>query len=45
MDLKTLNDTPPWEDIVEAVYEAMSMAGEFWGEGDDEDEDDEFLHS
>jgi hypothetical protein len=33
------------EDIVEAVYEAMSMAGEFWGEGDDEDEDDEFLHS
>ena len=28
------------EDIVEAVYEAMSMAGDFWGEGDDEDEDD-----
>ncbi|MGA9538186.1 MAG: hypothetical protein WBR24_19965 [Desulfobacterales bacterium] len=24
------------EDIVEAVYEAMSMAGGFWGEGDDE---------
>jgi hypothetical protein len=32
------------QDIVEAVYEAMSMAGEFWGEGDDENEDDEFLH-
>ena len=32
------------EDIVEAVYEAMAMVGEFWGEGDDEDEDDEFLH-
>jgi hypothetical protein len=31
------------EDIVEAVYEAMSIAGGFWGEGDDEYEDDEFL--
>ena len=31
------------EDVVEAVYEAMSMAGGFWGEGDDEDEDDEFM--
>jgi hypothetical protein len=31
------------EDIVEAVYEAMSMAGGFWGEGDDEYEDDEYL--
>lgn len=30
------------QDIVEAVYEAMSMAGEFWGEGDDENEDDEW---
>ena len=29
------------EDIVEAVYEAMSMAGGFWGEGDDGYEDDE----
>jgi hypothetical protein len=33
------------EDIVEAAYEAMSMAGRFWGEGDDEYEDDEFLSS
>ena len=32
------------EDIVDTVYEAMAMAGEFWGEGDDEDENDEFLH-
>ena len=33
------------EDIVEAVHEAMAMTGGLWGEGDDEDEDDEFLHS
>jgi hypothetical protein len=32
------------EDIVEAVYEALAMAGEFWGEGDNENEDDEFRH-
>ena len=31
------------EDIAEVAYEAMSMAGGFLGEGDDEDEDDEFL--
>ena len=31
------------EDTVEAVYEAMSMAGGFWGEGDDEDENDDFM--
>ena len=32
------------EDIVEAVYEAMAMAGEPWDDEDEEDEDDEFLH-
>ncbi len=32
------------EDIVEAVYEALAMAGELWGEGDNENEDDEFRH-
>lgn len=31
------------EDIVEAVYDAMAMAGGL-GEGDDYDEDDEFFH-
>jgi hypothetical protein len=32
------------EDIVETVYEALAMAGEFWEEGDNENEDDEFRH-
>ena len=42
--LGTLTDADD-QDIVEAVYEAMSMAGAFWEEGDDENEDDEFRHS
>jgi hypothetical protein len=32
------------EDIVETVYEALAMAGEFWEEGYNENEDDEFRH-
>jgi hypothetical protein len=32
------------EDIVETVYEALAMTGEFWEEGDNENEDDEFRH-
>ena len=37
--LGTLTDADD-KDIVEAVYEAMSMAGAFWEEGDDENEDE-----
>jgi hypothetical protein len=32
------------EDIVDAIYESLAMAGEFWDDEDDEDDDHRTLH-
>lgn len=38
--LEPLTDSDD-EDIVDAVYEALSMSGEFWDDEDEDDEDDD----
>ena len=50
MDLKTLSVLHDLlnsedEDIVDAVHEAVAMAGDGWAEGTDDDEDDEWMKS